>query len=329
MKEDEIRKREVFNKYLELSAKDVKEFFSDHSEFEVIKCPACNSGDIKKSISKNSFFYDECEKCNTIFVNPRPPLKMLNKFYSDSPSTTFWVNEFFLPVAEIRREKIFKPRAEFISDFIGIKENLVIGDVGAGFGLFLEEFGKLNSKCELTAIEPSVEMAEICKSKGLDVINTLLEQVDSSERKFDLLTAFELFEHLHNPEGFLRKIYDLLNEGGHFIFTTLNGLGFDIQLLWEKSKSISPPHHLNFFNPWSIKTLLERIGFRIVEISTPGKLDWDIIEGGLKNENIIPGRFFTTVSKYGSEEAKTELQKWIADNNFSSHMRVVVKKISD
>ncbi|MDQ7816746.1 MAG: class I SAM-dependent methyltransferase [Melioribacteraceae bacterium] len=326
MEEDEIRKREVFNKYLELSAKDVKEFFNDHSKFEFIKCPACNSGDIKKAFSKNSFFYDECEKCNTVFVNPRPPLKSLNKFYSDSPSTTFWINEFFLPVAEIRREKIFKPRAEFISDFIGFKENLLIGDVGAGFGLFLEEFRKLNSKCKLTAIEPSVEMAEICKSKGLDVINTLLEQFDFIERKFDLLTSFELFEHLHNPEGFLRKIYDLLNNGGFFIFTTLNGLGFDIQLLWEKSKSISPPHHLNFFNPWSIKILLQRIGFQIVEISTPGKLDWNIIEGGLKNENIFPGRFFNTVSKYGSKEAKTDLQKWIADNNFSSHMRVVVKK---
>ena len=60
--------------------------------------------------------------------------------------------------------------------------------------------------------------------------------------------------------------------------TTLNGRGFDILLLWNKSKSIAPPLHLNFFNPGSIRILLEKIGFQILEISTPGKLDWDIVE---------------------------------------------------
>ena len=66
--------------------------------------------------------------------------------------------------------------------------------------------------------------------------------------------------------------------------TTLNGLGFDIQQLWEQSKSISPPHHLNFYNTKSISLLLESSGFEIVEIATPGKLDWDIVEGMIKDK---------------------------------------------
>jgi hypothetical protein len=97
-------------------------------------------------------------------------------------------------------------------------------------------------------------------------------------------------------------------------------------LLWEKSKSIAPPHHLNFFNPTSIKFLLERIGFEIIEISTPGMLDWDIVEGMIRNEGVDIGRFWNLLAEGSSEICKKELQGWISKNNLSSHMRILVKK---
>ena len=43
-----------------------------------------------------------------------------------------------------------------------------------------------------------------------------------------------------------------MSAGDLFIFITLSSTGVDIQGLWENSKSVSPPHHLNFFNPYSI-----------------------------------------------------------------------------
>ena len=118
----------------------------------------------------------------------------------------------------------------------------------------------------------------------------------------------------------------MLNPGGYLVFTTLNGLGFDIQVLWEEAKSVSPPHHLNFFNPWSVERLLKRKGFEIVEIETPGQLDWDIVNGMYLNEQTNIGRFWKTVSKHASIEAKNDLQEWISKNRLSSHMRVIAKK---
>ena len=153
-----------------------------------------------------------------------------------------------------------------------------------------------------------------------------MEDVDPAHYRFDLLTAFELFEHLHDPPSFLEKAYDLLKPGGYLFITTLNGLGFDIQVLWEKSKSVYAPHHLNFFNPRSIEMLLVRKGFEIVEIATPGQLDWDIMEGAWRHEGMDPGRFFKTVSRYGTDEAKRDLQYWIMTNHFSSHMRFIARK---
>jgi hypothetical protein len=75
-----------------------------------------------------------------------------------------------------------------------------------------------------------------------------------------------------------------------------------------------------------METLLVRKGFEIVEIATPGQLDWDIIEGAYRHEGIDPGRFFRTVSSHGTGEAKRDLQQWIRTHKFSSHMRVIAKK---
>lgn len=324
MKEEEIRKRDVFNSYLALVDKDVKDFF-DFNSFEPLSCPACHSTDLTDEFIKQGFRYVSCDRCTTLFVNPRPSYEMLNRFYSDSPSTSFWIDEFFKPVEDVRREKIFKPRAEFVNGIIGNQSNLLIGDIGAGFGLFLEEMRKVNPDNRYLAIEPSFQMAEICRNKEIDTINLCLEEIES-DLFFDILTAFELTEHLHDPEGFFNKIYALLKPGGKTFITTLNGNGFDILILGDHSKSVSPPHHLNFFNPYSIRVLLERVGFDIIEIATPGKLDWDIIEGMITKEGYNAGKLWEFVAKQTNDDCKQELQAWISKNNISSHMRVIARK---
>lgn len=326
MREEDIRKRDTLNRYLELVFEDARRIFSDRSSFQRIDCPACGSRDLVYQFEKKGFDYEQCEQCETLFVNPRPTYKDLMKIYVDSPSTRFWVEEFFRPTSEARRVRMFKPRAKFIADHFPDLRNGRTGDIGTGYGLFLEELKKLWPESDVVGIEPSVEMAAICREKGIKILESSLEDVDPNER-FNLLTSFELFEHLHDPPSFVAMVRDLLDLGGYFYFTTLNGLGFDIQLLWENAKSVYPPHHLNFFNPDSIEAMLTRTGFKIIEISTPGQLDWDIIEGAYNQERLDPGRFFRSVIRHGTESAKRSLQKWIRENRFSSHMQVVARKV--
>jgi len=325
MKEEDIRKREVFNRYLELVARDVQELFDFHSMVRE-NCPACNNDSSVAEFEKLGFQYVTCNHCSTLFVNPRPPFEALKDFYAKSPSSSFWVHDFFKPVAEVRREKIFRPRAEYIRNLLSGKSKLMIGDIGAGFGLFLEELRKFLPDSNYIAIEPSLEMADICKGKGFTVECMCMEDVQGREGEFDLLTAFELLEHLHQPLLFLKKAHSLLKPGGRLLLTTLNGWGFDILLLWEQSKSVGPPHHLNFFNPASALSLMKNAGFEAEEISTPGKLDWDIVEGMRKNEGVDLGRFWNMLTVEGNQACKQELQDWITRNNLSSHMRILARK---
>jgi len=55
--------------------------------------------------------------------------------------------------------------------------------------------------CRMVAIEPSSEMAAICRSKGLDVAEATVEELQGYEGQPDLLTAFELLEHLMHRES--------------------------------------------------------------------------------------------------------------------------------
>lgn len=326
MNEEDIRKREVFDRYLEMVREDSATYFSDRREFVEIPCQACGRREYAFQFSKAGFDYVLCNECGTLFVNPRPTAEVLAKFYIDSPSTSFWVNEFFKPVAEARREKIFRPRAEYVTQRYADGHAWTIGDIGSGFGLFLEELSKIWKKARLVAIEPSREMSEICRARGFEVLPCAVEEVEGWDGKFDLLTSFELFEHVFEPQAFLRKAWKLLRPRGRLFLTTLNGNGFDIQILWERSKSVAPPHHLNFFNPRSITMLVEKTGFLIEEIATPGELDWDIVEGMIRNEKIDAGRFCNLLAREGTEKCKKEFQEWIARNNLSSHMRIVARK---
>jgi len=326
MKEKDIRNREVFNRYLRLVEEDIKRYFSKPTDFTRINCPACGSKKYEEQFNKMGFRYVSCLDCATLFVNPRPPMDKLMDFYKKTKSSVFWIEDFFKPSAEARREKIFKPRAEYVNSALTLKQDMVIGDMGAGFGLFLEELRKLAPLVRIVAIEPSPQMAEICKEKGLEVIPFAVEEVKGWDRKFDILVAFELLEHLFDPGKFLEKVLSLLAPKGKLLLTTLNGEGFDIQVLWEKSKSLTPPHHLNFFNPDSIVFLLKSKGFLVDSIITPGQLDWDIVEGMIKDEGIGAGRFWEFLAKNATPEAKAELQGWIQRNRLSSHMQIVAHR---
>ncbi len=327
MKEKDIRRPELFDNYLSTVKKDTSIYFAARTLFRTIPCPACARKRYHYEFKKNSFRYVLCENCRTLFVNPRPCFKQLKAFYADSESTRYWTRKFFPPIIEARRKEIFRPRAEYVRGiFPDKKAKAVVADIGAGFGIFLEELIKVRPSLKTIAIEPAMEMADICKKKGLEVIPQALEDISGWNERFDLITAFELFEHLYQPGRFLKKIWRLLRPGGYLLLSTLSGEGFDIQILWEKSKSVLPPYHLNFFNPDSLRGLLQRNGFTVEEITTPGQLDWDIVQGMLLREGIKVGRFWQLLAESKNEQAKASLQDWIRKYLFSSHMQVLAKK---
>jgi len=326
MKESDIRDSNILKKYQKLVDEDVRKFFYNKKDFKDINYKSWGCKKVKKIFEKKRFKYYQCSHTKTIFANPRPKPELLEKFYSKTKSSTYWLNKFFLPKLEARRNKIAKPRADFFSkNFAQYKKKRIL-DIGAGLGIFLLELKKKWPNANLFALEPSKLMADKCRSYKIKVFETTVEKMNASKKKFDAITCFELFEHLYDPKYFLKKIYKLLNKNGIFYFTTLNGMGFDIQMLGKNSNSVYPPYHINFFNPNSIELLLKKVGFNVLSIDTPGKLDLSIVEN---NSFLLAGQkkvFFNNFIKNSSKKYKEQFQKYLQLNKLSSHMRIVVRK---
>jgi 2-polyprenyl-3-methyl-5-hydroxy-6-metoxy-1,4-benzoquinol methylase len=328
VKENEIRPEELVKKQQQFVENDRRFLLDRHDKWVNVSCPACNSPQNKFFDEKFSIKYMECSNCKTVYTNPRPDLNTLIDFYQSSENYAFW-NEYIFPAtAEVRRENIFKPRVEKICEIIKrhrLKAETMV-EVGAGYGFFCDEMQKKGIFKRIIAIEPTMELAETCrKINGIEVINKPVEQVQL-DFKADMIVSFEVIEHLFSPKDFVMSCKTLLNDGGIAVFSCPNVKGFDVSMLRMNSSTFDH-EHMNYFNPDSIQHLLSECGFEIVEVSTPGLLDVDIVKKAFLNNEIDADKNTFIKELVTSDEKLAErFQLFLQENKLSSHMWCVARK---
>ena len=327
MKESDIRPEALLRRYLELSEQDAELCFVNTPRLK-IPCVSCGSERLVGEFKKNGFAYSSCQDCGTLFQSPRPPIAAFEAFYRDSVSSRYWAEEFFPAVAEARREKIFRPRVERLADLCRTKnisvERLI--DVGAGYGIFLDEWRKANPSTQVLAVDPSESLAVECRSKGFEVVEDIAENVSGYNNHADLVVCFEVLEHVYDPLAFVQTLSRLVKPGGYVFVSTLCVDGFDIQMLWDKSNSIFPPHHINFLSVAGFEYLFARAGLVEVDVTTPGQLDVDIVCNAVRREpDLMNGqRFLRRVVT--NQNIAVNFQEFLAANRLSSHAWVIGKK---
>jgi len=330
MKEADIRPDRLVRQGLALHKADVRKLTRHKKDFSKVPCPACRSGNYHILFKKDGFGFVNCAECDTVFINPRPTFKMLSEFYRSSMSLKHWNDKIFPASERSRRDHIFIPRVNRVVELCrkyGVAVNVLL-DVGAGFGTFCEQIGKLDFFKQIIAVEPCHDLAESCRSKGIRVIEKPIEEVNFDERRIGAVTCFELIEHLYCPGDFLRICSRGMHKGGLLILTTPNIKGFDLSLLGRLSDNICGPNHLNYFTPDSIKHLLGKCGFKAIDIITPGTLDAEIVRKKILSGKLDVSRrpFLREILIERWESAGVSFQNFLADNSFSSHMWVVARK---
>jgi len=330
MKEDEIRAPELLEEHDKLYLKDMDSLASKSKDFVKVTCPACNADEYGKEFDKFGFNFDRCKKCNTLFVNPRASLEILNDYYNTSTYYKFWAEKIFPASEKARREKIFAPRVDRIIELCGLNNiamNCLI-EVGAGFGTFCQELKSRNLFKRIIAIESVPDLADKCKEHGLEeVIESGIENISLEEESADVIVSFEVIEHLFSPYDFLIKCQKLLKPGGLLVLTCPNVSGFDLTILREKTHTFDG-EHINYFNPYSLGLLLKRCGFDVIETKTPGKLDAEIVRKKILNKefDVSEQPFLKEVLIDRWEEVGSNFQEFLADNMLSSHLLIVGKK---
>lgn len=329
LKESEIRPDELMKEQAERLAADIRRLLQHKHEFVTVDCPACGAAESHKVYEKYEIQFVVCEQCETVYANPRPRPEHLEEYYMYSENYAYW-NQYIFPASEVvRREKIFKPRVQKVIEIcqkLNVQTNTLL-EVGAGFGIFCEEMQSMEVFDRIIAVEPTPDLAETCRVRGIEVIEKPIEKIDFGNDIIDVIVNFEVIEHLFSPREFLVKCYELLTEGGILIVTCPNSKGFDIVTLGAKSSAVDN-EHINLFNVNSLALLLESCGFEVIDKQTPGQLDAELVRkqimaGGLDVSN---QPFLKQLLIDEWEERGEVFQKFLSENLLSSNMLLVAQK---
>jgi 2-polyprenyl-3-methyl-5-hydroxy-6-metoxy-1,4-benzoquinol methylase len=143
-------------------------------------------------------------------------------------------------------------------------------DIGCGTGWISNVWQKHG--IHVVGLEPSETRAKIARDRhGLAIINLFLEEFQS-EDKFDVVAMRHVVEHFADPLAMLKHAASYVREGGYIIVVVpnINCIGrylFDTKWTWVL------PLHCNFFNPKSLRCLIERAGFEVTRsYQTPSPL---------------------------------------------------------
>jgi 2-polyprenyl-3-methyl-5-hydroxy-6-metoxy-1,4-benzoquinol methylase len=327
--ENDIRPQQMMADKQQCVEADRQFLLARRHEWVIISCPACGTVNSKVMGEKFGFTYVICTQCDTVYTNPRPSQELLHQFYTVSQNYEYW-NRYIFPATElVRREKIFRPRADRLLKYcqqLNTKHHTLL-EVGAAFGIFCEEILRIGYFEQVIALEPSPDLAQTCRNKGLQVIELPIEKVTENEIA-DVIAAFEVIEHLFSPRNFIQQCFRLLRPQGLLILSCPNVWGFDIATLGTISNTFAH-EHFNYFHTKSLPSLLESCNFEVIDIQTPGKLDAELVrkyvlEGQF---NLESQPFLRQILLDDWEKLGEAFQSFLSTHGLSSHMWVVGRKL--
>lgn len=147
-------------------------------------------------------------------------------------------------------------------------------DVGCGIGNFLELAKERGWQCagvdiDADAIESAKRKTGITELEAKDVITYAKEH---PEKKFDLVTFFDVLEHVDNHNEFLAAISSLLKEGGHIAMS----MPYRKHAIWLMKGDL-PPVHLTCWDRTSLRKFLEARGYDVVYMRRSSEGVWPIV----------------------------------------------------
>jgi 2-polyprenyl-3-methyl-5-hydroxy-6-metoxy-1,4-benzoquinol methylase len=329
-RETDIRPDALMAGQADRFAADVRRLVRHKPDFVVVGCPACGGSASRAEFEKMGIDYRSCTNCETMFVSPRPRPEHLREYYVTSENYKYW-NAHIFPASEaVRREKIFRPRVKRLLEMCrrhGIEAGTLL-EVGAGFGTFCQELATEGVFSNIVAVEPTPDLAATCRQRGLTVLEKPIEEVDARDLPAaDVVASFECIEHLFNPGDFLRGCGRLLRPGGLLFLTCPNGKGFDVVALGAASDTVDA-EHLNYFNPRSLPMLVQSCGLEVLEVTTPGVLDAEIVRKRTLNGalDLKSQPFLKQVLIDEWERLGGAFQEFLVGNCLSTHMWLVARR---
>lgn len=198
----------------------------------------------------------KCRNCGFIFSKQIPTESELIEYYEG-----YGRNDYLSPITVKRYH-------ELLDRFEPFRKTNNLIDVGCGIGYFLEVAKERG--WNVFGTEYTDEAIRICTEKGITMKQGKLNPIDFEGIEFDIITSFEVLEHINNPREEITNFYSILRKGGLVYFTTPNFNSMLRYRLRDRYDVITYPEHLSYYTPKTITRLFDSNGFKKKKVETTG-----------------------------------------------------------
>ncbi len=232
-------------------------------KLEHVPCDQCGADDYIVRYRKpddwlwlNRFEYPvvECQHCGLVYVNPRPTFEAMAAFYPAG-------------YHDGRDDAGHLRRYERQFTYLGDRPAVRMLDVGCARGDWLHYVGERWPATELHGVDAfsdGVRWDRIRFQRGA------LARLSLPDSHFDLITAWAVLEHVHDPGACFAAIARALRPGGRFVFLVTNA----DSAYGRFARKEDVPRHLFHFNRRSLQGYARKCGLVVERIDHDGGF-WD------------------------------------------------------
>jgi len=246
-------------------------------------CARCKLNTTKLLFVKQGFSIVQCKNCNFVYVNPRIADEQLADIYKHN---YFSNNDYGYNGYEQEkrlRVKNFQKWLNAVKRFIPTNNNIRTLDIGCAAGYCLDVM-KING-WQAEGIELDEAMCVSLNNRGFKVSSSGLNNFKNQD-KYNVITLFDVLEHLPDVDGVFQRIYNLTADEGIVVVVTPNHGSIQRKLMGKKWFQYKPVEHIQYFTLDSMTAFAERNQFKIIYNSGCGQFaDTDFLINRLQYYN--------------------------------------------
>jgi SAM-dependent methyltransferase len=239
----------------------------DPAAFQAVACGLCGSEERRLRFRDGPFAVVTCTRCDLTYVTPRlADGALIEKVYDEG----YWSSDAAKDrgYTDYRRDaplylKTYRRRMRVVRRHFARPGRVL--DVGCAAGYFLRVMQEAG--WSVTGLEPSDAIRPQAEERiGRENVRAgLLGQVELAPHSFDLVTMWDVIEHIPDVVGAARAVRELLAPGGKFLIETQDVRSLAARVLGKRWQHYKHAEHIYHFHERTLADALSRAGFRVLE----------------------------------------------------------------